>query len=198
MTQPQARQALGTTPSRGGVLRGLALLAALTVLPALGGCDGGSASGITAPEAPARTLAGTATLAWVFPTGTYATNPVTFKADATSDIVTVKYFADGTYLLGSSTDRANFFPVKYKFSTVGVRRIYLRGYNSAGTQVAGFYKDITIADLVPNVPYFYQYANTYEPGATCANTTMAMLLKYYGANYTPDQIYTEFRKLSQD
>jgi hypothetical protein len=25
-----------------------------------------------------------------------------------------------------------------------------------------------------------------------------MLLKYYGANYTPDQIYTEFRKQSQD
>jgi hypothetical protein len=193
MSYPQAGKALGTT-RRGRALRGLALFAVLASLPA---CDG-SGSRITAPEAPSKTLAGTATLAWVFPTGTYATNPVTFKADATSDIVTVKYFADGTYLLGSSTDRANFFPVKYKFSGVGVRRIYIRGYNSAGTQVAGFYKDITIADLVPNVPYFYQYANTYEPGSTCANTTMAMLLKYYGASYTPDQIYTEFRKQSQD
>jgi hypothetical protein len=193
MNHPLSGQALGST-RRGRALRGLALLA---VLASLSACDG-SGSRITAPEAPSTTLSGTATVAWVFPTGNYATNPVTFKADATSDIVTVKYFADGTYLLGSSTDRANFFPVKYKFSGVGVRRIYLRGYNSAGTQVAGSYKDITIADLIPNVPYFYQYANTYEPGATCANTTMAMLLKYYGANYTPDQIYTEFKKLSQD
>lgn len=193
MNDPQSGKALGST-RRGRALRGLALVAVLASLPA---CDG-SGSRITAPEASPKTLSGTATVAWVFPTGTYATNPVTFKADATTDIVTIKYFADNTYLLGSSTDRANYFPVKYKFSTVGVRRIYLRGYNSAGTQVAGAYKDITIADLIPNVPYFYQYANTYEPGATCANTTMAMLLKYYGANYTPDQIYTEFKKLSQD
>ena len=206
MTHPQSTPALdrGTGLNRrGGIhrrprgVRGLSLLAALAGSLALAACDGGSAL-TTAPETGSRTLSGTATLAWVNPTGTYATNPVTFKADATTDIVTVKYFADGTYLLGSSTDRANFFPVKYKFSNVGVRRIYVRGYNSAGTQVAGAYKDITIADLIPNVPYFYQYANTYEPGATCANTTMAMLLKYYGASYTPDQIYTEFRKLSQD
>ena len=131
----------------------------------------------------AETFAAAATLAWVAPTGV-ATNPVTFRADATSDIVTIKYFADGTFLLGSSTDRANHFPVTYKFSGVGVRRIYVRGYNAAGTQLAGAYKDFTIRDLIANVPYFFQYANQYEPGATCANTTMAMLLKYYGANYT--------------
>lgn len=206
MTHPQTTPALdrgkgftrrGRHRHRGRTVRGLALFAALAGSLALAACDAGGVL-TTAPETGAKTLAGTATVAWVNPTGTYATNPVTFKADATTDIVTIKYFADGTYLLGSSTDRANNFPVKYKFSGVGVRRIYLRGYNAAGTQVAGFYKDITIADLVPNVPYFYQYANTYEPGATCANTTMAMLLKYYGASYTPDQIYTEFRKQSQD
>lgn len=176
-------------------LRAVWLAAMLGIL--LAGCD--AVPPLTpAPEGASRTLAGTATLAWVAPTTTVATNPVTFKADATSDIVTIKYFADGTYLLGSSTDRANFFPVTYKFSGVGVRRIYVRGYNSAGTQVAGAYKDFTIRDLIANVPYFFQYNNVYEPGATCANTTMAMLLKYYGANYTPDQIYQEFRKQSQD
>lgn len=206
MTHPQTTPALdqGTGTTRRGrihrwgrTVRGLALTAVLAGSAALAGCDAGTGL-TTAPGKASNTLSGTATLAWVNPTGTYATNPVTFKADATTDIVTVKYFADGTYLLGSSTDRASNFPVKYKFSGVGVRRIYLRGYNSAGTQVAGAYKDITIADLIPNVPYFFQYANTYEPGATCANTTMAMLLKYYGASYTPDQIYTEFRKQSQD
>jgi len=179
-------------------LRQLAVVVALAGSSILAGCDGAGGGQITAPEGASRTLAGTAGLAWVSPTGTAANNPVTFKADATSDIVTVKYFADGTFLLGSSTDRANFFPVKYKFSGVGVRRIYVRGYNAAGTQLAGAYKDITISDLVANVPYFFQYSNQYEPGATCANTSMAMLLKYYGANYTPDQIYLEFRKGSQD
>ncbi|HST62077.1 MAG TPA: C39 family peptidase [Longimicrobium sp.] len=176
----------------------LRCLAALMGILALGACDGGGGALPTGqPDAASLTLAGTATLAWVAPTGV-ATNPVTFRADATSDIVTIKYFADGTYLLGSSTDRANNFPVTYKFSGVGVRRIYVRGYNAAGTQLAGAYKDFTIRDLIANVPYFFQYANQYEPGATCANTTMAMLLKYYGANYTPDQIYTEFQKKSQD
>lgn len=189
-----ARIPLGRRTPRHGRLSCVAALAAML---ALGACDAGTVL-TGAPNAASLTLAGTATLAWVSPTATTATNPVTFRADATSDIVTIKYFADGTYLLGSSTDRANHFPVTYKFSGVGVRRVYVRGYNAAGTQVAGAFKDFTIRDLIANVPYFFQYANTYEPGATCANTTMAMLLKYYGANYTPDQIYTEFRKQSQD
>jgi hypothetical protein len=180
-------------PRRGRIRCLAALVAGLT----LGACDGGAIP-TGQPSAASLTLAGTATLAWVSPAGSVATNPVTFRADATSDIVTIKYFADGTYLLGSSTDRANNFPVTYKFTGVGVRRIYVRGYNAAGTQLAGAYKDFTIRDLIANVPYFFQYANQYEPGATCANTTMAMLLKYYGANYTPDQIYLEFQKKSQD
>jgi hypothetical protein len=198
MTIPAVHSAPRGTRRIPTTLRQLAVAAALTASSLLAACDGGGGGQLTAPEAPSRTLAGTAAIAWVSPVGTAANNPVTFKADATIDIVTIKYFADGTYLLGSSTDRANFFPVKYKFSGVGVRRVYVRGYNAAGTQVAGAYKDFTIADLVPGVPYFYQYNNTYEPGSTCANTTMAMLLKYYGASYTPDQIYTEFRKQSQD
>lgn len=198
MNHPHADPRLDRRPRSTRTSRGRrwCLAALLAALP-LSACDA-DVTRATTPESALRTLAGTATLAWVSPTGSVATNPVTFRADATSDIVTIKYFADGTYLLGSSTDRANNFAVTYKFSGVGVRRIYVRGYNSAGTQVAGAYKDFTIRDLIANVPYFFQYANTYEPGATCANTTMAMLLKYYGASYTPDQIYQEFRKQSQD
>ncbi len=197
-THPGLDRAVPITHRRRGTRRAWRwCLAALVGTLPLGACDG-DALLVAGPATANMTLSGTATLAWVSPTGSVATNPVTFRADATSDIVTIKYFADGTYLLGSSTDRANHFPVTYKFTGLGVRRIYVRGYNSAGTQVAGAYKDFTIRDLIANVPYFFQYANTYEPGATCANTTMAMLLKYYGANYTPDQIYTEFRKQSQD
>ena len=40
-----------------------------------------------------------------------------------------------------------------------------------------------------NVPYFYQYANAYEPGSTCNITSVAMVARYWGVNTTPDQIY---------
>jgi len=42
---------------------------------------------------------------------------------------------------------------------------------------------------VPNVPYFYQYNNAINPGSSCQNTSMAMILKYYGSTgITPDII----------
>lgn len=45
-------------------------------------------------------------------------------------------------------------------------------------------------EFVENVPYFYQFNNTNYPGKTCAITSMAMVLKYYGAeDITPDLIY---------
>ena len=44
-------------------------------------------------------------------------------------------------------------------------------------------------DVVEGVPYFYQYANGIRPGASCQNTSMAMVLAYFGAaGETPDQI----------
>ncbi len=45
-----------------------------------------------------------------------------------------------------------------------------------------------------DVPYFYQYNNALSPGASCQNTSLAMLLKYYGVNITPDQITSRFGK----
>lgn len=38
------------------------------------------------------------------------------------------------------------------------------------------------------VPYFYQYNNAMFPSATCQNTSIAMVLKYYGWNGVPDSI----------
>ena len=43
------------------------------------------------------------------------------------------------------------------------------------------------AQMIENVPYFYQYNNSVDPGGSCQNTCMAMILKYYGADgVTPD------------
>jgi len=42
---------------------------------------------------------------------------------------------------------------------------------------------------VRSVPYFYQYNNYINPGGSCQNTSIAMLLKFYGATtVTPDDI----------
>ncbi len=42
--------------------------------------------------------------------------------------------------------------------------------------------------LIKNIPYFYQMYNKNNPSGSCQNTSIAMVLKYYGANVTPDQI----------
>ncbi len=39
------------------------------------------------------------------------------------------------------------------------------------------------------VPYFCQYNNANDPGATCNNTSLAMVLKFQGKAITPDEIY---------
>ena len=47
---------------------------------------------------------------------------------------------------------------------------------------------------VPNVPYFYQYANSISPSASCQNTSIAMVLKWLGWSGTPDDITARFGK----
>jgi hypothetical protein len=43
-----------------------------------------------------------------------------------------------------------------------------------------------------DVPYFYQYDNRLAPGATCQNTSVAMLLADHGWRGVPDDITAEF------
>jgi Papain-like cysteine protease AvrRpt2/Secretion system C-terminal sorting domain len=44
------------------------------------------------------------------------------------------------------------------------------------------------ASFIQNVPYFYQYNNSYNPHGSCQNTSIAMVTSYYGATtQTPDQ-----------
>ncbi len=45
-----------------------------------------------------------------------------------------------------------------------------------------------------SVPYFYQYANSYHPSASCQNTSIAMVLKWAGWSGTPDDITARFGK----
>ncbi|MYF92136.1 MAG: T9SS type A sorting domain-containing protein [Gemmatimonadetes bacterium] len=54
------------------------------------------------------------------------------------------------------------------------------GWCSAGLTEAGY---------IPNVPYFHQHSNRINPSGSCQNTSVAIVLKYYGADdITPDMI----------
>lgn len=44
----------------------------------------------------------------------------------------------------------------------------------------------TNTTVIQGVPYFYQLANSYNPYGSCQNTSLAMVLNYYGGNVTPD------------
>ena len=49
-------------------------------------------------------------------------------------------------------------------------------------------------DTPAAIPYFYQYANTLSPSATCQNTSIAMVLRWLGWSGTPDSITSRFGK----
>jgi hypothetical protein len=47
-------------------------------------------------------------------------------------------------------------------------------------------------DAIDGVPYFYQYYNNIDPDGTCGNTSVAMLLNYYGWDGTPDELSGQY------
>lgn len=66
------------------------------------------------------------------------TNPVILQTAVTGDVKTVKYFADGDWPLGESSDPSNLFKVSYEFAGVDkVREITVRGYDVDGLQIEG-------------------------------------------------------------
>ncbi len=65
-------------------------------------------------------------------------NPVVFKANATGDVVKVKYFVDDTYFLGESSNRDSNFEVTYNFNGVDRQRdVVVKGYDAAGNLIPG-------------------------------------------------------------
>jgi uncharacterized protein YvpB len=50
----------------------------------------------------------------------------------------------------------------------------------------------TGTSAVGKVPYFNQYDNGISPGGSCQNTSVAMVLGYYGVNVSPDAISSRF------
>ncbi len=112
-------------------------------------------------------------------------NPCTFSAEATGDVVTLRYEADGWVLgevpVGSPT-------LEYTFSQLGEREVRVVGVDAAGVDLATDARTVTVGWTLPDVPYFYQYANTLSPSATCQNTSIAMVLASFGWTGVPDDL----------
>jgi hypothetical protein len=72
-------------------------------------------------------------------------------------------------------------------------RYYLVEYNSG---VRGWTSETNLTaahlDYIPGLPYFYQYDNSIDPTGTCGNTSVAMVLNYYGASVSPDDLSWRF------
>ena len=144
-------------------------------------------------------------MSFLAPSGSGATNPVTFQVSATADIAQVDYYADG-WFLGSSDQEASSYPITYTFNVGGPRTILAKGYDAQGGLLKQIQKTVDVelgggssgGDVtpsgVPDVPYFYQYANSLFPSASCQNTSVAMLLAWYGWSGDPDLITSEWGK----
>lgn len=172
------------------------LAAALTALAACSGsgpaADAGLPDGSPLPDLSSGDDAAEAGpgpgCSFTSPTCAPCQNPVTFALAVTGPVVKVRYMADGTYELGTSTDAASGFALTYTFSQPGQRQItaHLLG---AGEQVlAQCARSVEVTPGYPAVPYFYQYDNTLQPGTSCQNTSLAMVLAHYGFAGKPDDI----------
>ncbi len=70
-------------------------------------------------------------------------------------------------------------------------KVYTANKSSLLAQRRGSFPDNIEADnlsYIQGVPYFYQLYNYTNPSGSCQNTSVAMVLNYYGANTTPDAI----------
>jgi hypothetical protein len=138
------------------------------------------------------------TVAFLSPatSGGWYENGVWLKAAVGGDVRSVRYSADG-WAIGTSSDIANDFALRHTFSQTGDRRLLVEGLNEGGQVVARAERPIrVVADagdtpaspVSSSLPYFYQYANRLHPGASCQNTSIAMVLASFGWRGAPDDV----------
>ena len=116
-------------------------------------------------------------------------NPCTFKAEVSGNVARVEYFADD-WSLGNSESSGTNYALEYDFFALGNRNIEAVSYDSDGLELAADSQWVEVygSSPMPNVPYYYQLSNGYNPSGSCQNTAIAMLLSYYGYTIFPDTI----------
>ncbi|WP_338814149.1 S-layer homology domain-containing protein [Bernardetia sp. Wsw4-3y2] len=129
-----------------------------------------------------------------YPSPVDAGSPVTFSGTSTG-ITLLKFFIDG-YPLGTTPSNGS-YSFTATINNAGIARVLrVEGYNGS-TLVKARNQTIDVRQASPfmqNVPYFYQRNNALYPGTSCQNTSIAMVINYYGGSTTPDDITREYGK----
>ena len=130
-------------------------------------------------------------------TETSCISPCSFSVNNSINATRVVYKSD-SWEIGESQDASNNFAITYDFFEDGERNIQAHSYDLLGNLIdsdkkivqveieVGIEEEETVGVSLPQVPYFYQFNNTQSPSSTCANTSVAMVLSYYGWSDTPD------------
>ena len=143
--------------------------------------------------------------------GAVVHNPVTFHISAPG-VDLVKIAADGWMMHEWSPQTTTEFTYEFNY-TEAPRNVVLTGYDTYGHELGTDEITISFEDSGSDdpgggsnpsgggggnpldVPYFHQYDNAYEPGATCGLTSAAMLINYfYPGSESPDHLYTTYGK----
>ena len=146
------------------------------------------------------------TISLTGPETTETGTPTTFSGAAASHITNVRLYADSWQIGSADPDENGHYTVTYAFNTAGEARqieAYAKDMNGLTQCAASTTIDVTTAsnaggdDLnspgsIPQLPYYYQYANSINPGGSCQNTAMAMVLRYFhpsqSSSINPDSI----------
>ncbi|WP_375561131.1 S-layer homology domain-containing protein [Bernardetia sp. OM2101] len=129
-----------------------------------------------------------------YPSPVDAGSPVTFSG-TTTGITSLKFFIDG-YPLGTTPSNGSYSFTATINNAAIARVLRVEGYNGS-TLVKARNQTIDVRQASPfiqNVPYFYQRNNALYPGTSCQNTSIAMVINYYGGSTTPDEITREYGK----
>jgi uncharacterized protein YvpB len=122
--------------------------------------------------------------------------PAAFAGTATGTIERVVVTVDGWEIADEAVS-AGSYAFSYTFSAAGAgRTVVATGLDAAEGVVDQVTDSIDVnpgGSYVTGVPYFYQYDNGINPGGSCQNTSMAMVLRFYGADdETPDAISEQY------
>jgi hypothetical protein len=130
------------------------------------------------------------------PTENTVENPVLFSFSSYGMALT-RLYADQYLLTEVSGD--GLFEYSHTFSGTGyAREIRLEGYNTGGELLAQDSMVLTVqspGEISLAVPYYYQYNNSNEPGATCGLTSASMVVGYWTQQTVdPDDLYRSYGK----
>lgn len=122
----------------------------------------------------------------ILPTAIVEAENTLYRGKASGKISVVQIFFDNE-LIGTSNVGNGEWSFSFKHTKVAKdKNLQFKGLDDKNTVlqtrtyvVEVFAANVQEANIVKNMPYFYQYDNKENPSGTCQNTCLAMVLKYF-------------------